>query len=204
MEKKSLVEEIIRLEWPMFREVNGDERADCQKNYPMFVAMRGAQFAAWDEASLLSYRGDLEAAVLAGRNLLRDKYIHMMETTEPEHYAHFRRELPPVSQRKRDLAAAIWEILLPQTVEFRQKYPAIARLGRPLLASQERNGYASVETYEKGELLTYSEETLEKLLRHIRAQAERGISFAAEIQERGLRNQGYDSPEEAEEDARRY
>ena len=203
MDKKSLVEEIIRLEWPMFQEVNGDERADCQENRPMFIAMREAQFAAWDEETLASYVRDLEAAALEGRNLLRDKYIHMMESTEPEHYAYFREELPPVSPRKRELAAAIWAILLPQTAAFREKYPAVARHGRPLLAAQERSGYASVETYEKGELLTYSEATLERLLRCIREKEAQGISFAAEIQTRGMLNQGFRSMEEAEEEAER-
>ncbi len=203
MENKSLIEEIVRQEWPMFREVNGEERADCQENYPMFVAMREAQFSAWDEASLRSYLGDLEDAREEGRNLLRDKYIHMMESTEPEHYVYFREELPPVSERKRALVAAIWALLLPQTRAFREKYPNVARHGRPLLSSQERFGYASVETYEKGELMTYSEETLEKLKRCIEEKEARGVSFAAEIQTRGMLNQGFHSMEEAEEEARR-
>ena len=204
MDKKSLIEEIIRLEWPMFQEVNGEERADCQENHPMFVAMREAQFSAWDEESLRSYLGDLEEALREGRNLLRDKYIHMMESTEPEHYVYFREELPPASEAKRALVEAIWALLLPQTVEFRQKYPAVARHGRPLLASEERFGYASVETYEKGELMTYSEGTLEKLKRCIEEKKARGISFASEIQTRGMLNQGFRSMEEAEEEAGRY
>ncbi len=203
MDKEKIIESIIELEWPMFREVNGDTRADCQENYPMFVNMRTAQFSAWNGEALSAYREDLRAAEGEGRNLLRDKYIHMMASTDPAGYLHFLPELPPVSEEKKQLVEAIWQIMLPQTVELRRKYPNVGKLGRPLLSADERNGYASVETYEKGELMTYSEKTLRALLAWIRGQAEAGVSVAAQIQENGILSVGYASMEEAEEDARR-
>lgn len=203
MDKEKIIESIIELEWPMFREVNGDTRADCQENYPMFVNMRTAQFSAWNGEALSAYREDLRAAEGEGRNLLRDKYIHMMASTDPAGYLHFLPELPPVSEEKKQLVEAIWQIMLPQTVELRRKYPNVGKLGRPLYSADERNGYASVETYEKGELMTYSEKTLRALLAWIRGQAEAGISVAAQIQESGILSVGYASMEEAEEDAKR-
>ena len=203
MEKEKIIESIVELEWPMFREVNGDTRADCQENYPMFVNMRTSQFSAWNEEALSAYREDLLAAEGEGRNLLRDKYIHMMSSTDPAGYLHFLPELPPVSEEKKQLVEAIWQLMLPQTVELRRKYPNVGKLGRPLLSADERNGYASVETYEKGELLTYSEKTLRVLLAWIRAQAEAGVSVAAQIQTNGILSVGYASMEEAEEDAKR-
>ncbi len=203
MDKEKIIESIIELEWPMFREVNGDTRADCQENYPMFVNMRTAQFSAWNGEALSAYREDLRAAEGEGRNLLRDKYIHMMASTDPAGYLHFLPELPPVSEEKKQLVEAIWQIMLPQTVELRRKYPNVGKLGRPLLSADERNGYASVETYEKGELMTYSEKTLRALLAWIRGQAEAGVSVAAQIQESGILSVGYASMEEAEEDAKR-
>ena len=169
----------------------------------MFVNMRTSQFSAWNEEALSAYREDLLAAQGEGRNLLRDKYIHMMASTDPEGYLHFLPELPPVSEEKKQLVEAIWQIMLPQTVELRRKYPNVGKLGRPLLSSDERNGYASVETYEKGELMTYSEKTLRALLAWIRSQAETGVSVAAQIQESGILSVGYASMEEAEEDAKR-
>lgn len=201
MEKESIVKEIIALEWPMFHEVNGDTRADCQNDQPMFVRMRHAQFSVWSEEALLAYREDLLAAGRAGRNLLRDKYIHMMASTDPVHYAVFRPELPPVSPEKEELVESIWQILLRQTVELRRKYPAVGRMGRPLRSTDEVDGYASVETYEKGELLTYSEATLRALLRAIEAAEKAGVSFAERIQENGIQSMGYASLAEAEEDA---
>ncbi len=203
MEKERIIERIVELEWPMFREVNGDTRADCQENYPMFVNMRTSQFSAWNEEALLAYEEDLLAARKEQHNLLRDKYIHMMASTEPEGYLHFLPELPPVSEEKKELVEKIWQLMLPQTVELRRKYPNVGKMGRPLLASQERNGYASVETYEKGELMTYSEKTLRALLAWIKTQAAAGVSVAAQIQEKGILSVGYASMEEAEEDAKR-
>jgi hypothetical protein len=202
MEKEKIVEELIELEWPMFREVNGDTRADCQEDRPMFVNMRGAQFSVWSEEALLSYREDLLAAGREGRNLLRDKYIHMMSSTDPVGYAVFREELPPVSEEKERLVEAIWQIMLRQTVELRNRYPAVGKMGRPLRSSDEQSGYASVETYEKGELLTYSEKTLAALLKAVEAADAAGISFAGKIQENGILSLGYASMEEAEADAR--
>ena len=203
MDKEKIIDSIIELEWPMFRDVNGDTRADCQENYPMFVNMRTSQFSAWNEEALSAYREDLLAAEGEGRNLLRDKYIHMMSSTDPAGYLHFLPELPPVSEEKKTLVEEIWQLMLPQTVELRRKYPNVGKLGRPLLSADERNGYASVETYEKGELMTYSEKTLRALLAWIRGQAEAGVSVAAQIQENGILSVGYASMEEAEEDARR-
>ena len=203
MEKEQLIESIVELEWPMFREVNGDTRADCQENYPMFVSMRTSQFAAWNREALEAYREDLLTAEREQHNLLRDKYIHMMASTDPEGYLHFVPELPPVSEEKKQLVEAIWQLMLPQTVELRRKYPNVGKMGRPLRSSDERNGYASVETYEKGELMTYGEKTLRALLAWIRSQAEAGVSVAAQIQEAGILSVGYASMEEAEEDAKR-
>ncbi len=203
MEKEQLIESIVELEWPMFREVNGDTRADCQENYPMFVNMRTSQFAAWNREALEAYREDLLTAEREQHNLLRDKYIHMMASTDPEGYLHFVPELPPVSEEKKQLVESIWQLMRPQTVELRRKYPNVGKMGRPLRSSDERNGYASVETYEKGELMTYGEKTLRALLAWIRSQAEAGVSVAAQIQEAGILSVGYASMEEAEEDAKR-
>ena len=88
-------------------------------------------------------------------------------------------------------------------MELRRKYPSVGKMGRPLLSSDERSGYASVETYEKGELMTYSEKTLRALHAWIKSQAEAGVSVAAQIQESGILSVGYASMEEAEEDAKR-
>ena len=55
MDKKELIKSIVAKEWPMFHNVNGDERVDCQEDPTTFENMRTAQFSVWDEASLKSH-----------------------------------------------------------------------------------------------------------------------------------------------------
>ena len=92
--KASLLQQVISTEWEMFRTVNGDRYVDCQQDPETFAGMRTAQFRAWPPEALRSYANDLAEAKRAGRNLLREKYIRMMRSTEPETYALLRRELP--------------------------------------------------------------------------------------------------------------
>ena len=197
MEKQTL-DKIIEMEWPMFHSVNGDTRADCQNDRPMFEAMRRAQFSSWSQAAAESYLRDLEKAEASGRNLVREKYIRMMKTTDPKCYEAFCKELPALSARQECLITAIWEHLLAQTERLRKEFPAVALGGRPLYAFEETDGWASIETYQCGELATYSEETLAALLAHIENLAAGGQDLAREIQERSVIAMGYPSLEEAE------
>ena len=198
MEQKQCVERIIEKEWPMFHSVNGEDRVDCQEDRTVFEAMRRAQFSAWSDAAAASYLRDLEKAEQSGRNLVREKYIRMMKSTDPKGYEAFQAELPPLSQTQEQLIAAIWAHLLAQTERMRERYPAVALGGRPLRASEETDGWASIETYQCGELATYSEETLAALLAHIEALEQDGDDLALRIQENSVLAMGYPSLEEAE------
>lgn len=197
MNKQELIERIIDLEWPMFHSVNGEDRADCQENPMVFRAMRKAQYDVWDEASLESYLKDVEQAQKQGRNLPREKYIRMMATTDPAGYEAFRGELPPVSGEQERLSEAIWARMLVQTEKMREKYPVLALGGRPLRAEEEQ-GYTSIESYQKAELLTYSEQTLERYLQNLLALEARGIDLVYQIQENSITCMGYTSMEQAE------
>ena len=88
--------------------------------------------------------------------------------------------------------------MLSQTERMREKYPAVALGGRPLHASEETEGWASIETYQTGELATYSEKTLAALLAHIEALEAEGKDLARMIQENSLAAMGYQSLEDAE------
>ena len=198
MEKKALIDAILEKEWPMFHNVNGEERADCQNDYPVFEIMRRAQYNAWSQEALEAYLADVSAAAEAGRNLAREKYIRMMESTDPEGYAVFCGELPAVSEEKQALCAQIWAKMLSQTERMRDKYPVLALGGRPLHASEERDGWASIETYQKSELLTYSEPTLRALLAEIGRLEAEGKDFVFMVQENTVLGQGFRTMEEAE------
>ena len=197
MDKKELIKSIVAKEWPMFHNVNGEDRVDCQEDPTTFENMRTAQFSVWDEASLESYSADLDKAIASGRSLVKEKYIWMMEHTDKEAFQAFKGELPEVSVEKDALVAEIWEIMLAQTEELRKQYPLLALGGRPLHASEEKE-WASIETYQTSELRTFSEATLEKLLAHIKAMKEAGEDFVYKIQENSVTCLGYKDMKEAE------
>ena len=198
MDKNALIDAILEKEWPMFHNVNGEERASCQNDYPVFEIMRRAQYEAWSVDALAAYLGDITAAEAAGRNIAREKYIRMMESTDPKGYEHFSGELPEVSEEKKALTEAIWAKMLAQTERMRERYPILALGGRPLHAGEERDGWASIETYQKSELLTYSEDTLKALLANIEALEAEGKDFVYMVQENTVLNQGFPTMEAAE------
>ena len=198
MTKQELIGAILEKEWKMFHTVNGEDRVDCQDDRGTFEIMRRAQYEAWDEATVTSFYGDICAAEAEGRNLSREKYIRMMESTDPAGYAAFKAELPPVSEKKAALAAELWQKYLAQTLEMRKLYPFLAVGGRPTTAEDE-DSWASVETYQTSENLTYSEATLEALLAHCNALEARGVSLVSEIQLNTVRGLGYATLQEAED-----
>jgi len=192
------MERMIRKEWEMFSSVNdGKEKASCQENPTVFFAMRRAQFAAWTEAACLSYERDLDQAAQEGRNLAEEKYIHMMQTTVPRQYAILRAKLPEISAERRQLAEQINDALLRQTELLRNRYPFLHKTGRPLHAADAYGEDTSIETYQLGELLTNSLQTLQLLQAHLFQLEEQGISLAEQIQLNSLRCIGFASFEEA-------
>ena len=66
MDKTALIDAILEKEWPMFHNVNGDERTDCQNDYPVFQIMRRAQYKAWSDDALEAYLADVTAAAAEG------------------------------------------------------------------------------------------------------------------------------------------
>lgn len=198
MELHQIIEQIVAKEWPMFQTVNGGDHVSCQENEETFRAMRTAQFSAWSAGAAASYLRDLEQAEAAGRNLLREKYIRMMASTDPEGYEAFKGELPELSAAQEALIDKLWAHLLAQTERMRQQFPALAMGGRPLRASEETDGWASIETYQTGELATYSQQTLEALLEHLLALEKDGVELARLIQENSVKGMGYRTMEEAE------
>ena len=198
MKLEETVKRIVELEWPMFHSVNGETREDCQEDPSGFERLRAAQFSAWSPAAAESYLRDLETAAAQGRNLAREKYIRMMKHTDPEGYAAFQGELPPLDGEQEALIAAIWGRMLVQTERLRERYPAVALGGRPLRAAEETEGQTSVETYQTGELATYSAATLRALLAHIEALEAQGRDLAFEIQRNSVQCMGYADLDAAE------
>jgi hypothetical protein len=193
------VDEIVAREWKMFQAVNeGGARADCQNDFVTFDGMRRGQFDAWSREAAQSYLRDLEDAETSGRNLVAEKYIHMMKTTEPSKHERLFAQMTPPTPAAERLAGEVCAKLLEQTQALFDKYPYVAGSGRPLHSTADFGGVTSIETYQLGELLTYSERTLEALRRHVFALEEAGISFARSVLENSATFYGYATLEEAE------
>lgn len=194
-----IIMSIVESEWKMFDAVNaGEARASCQDDKNTFVGMRRAQFEAWSDEACISYLGDLQRAEEDGRNLVTEKYIHMMKTTEPRKYEALLPQVTFPSESGRALAAEICAIMISETEELHKKYPYVSGEGRPLHSTQDFGGVTSVETYQLGELLTYSKATLTALLAHIRALQAEGRSLSRDILENSTKHYGYESLDAAE------
>lgn len=198
MDRTELTQNILDREWNMFQRVqNVGGRACCQDNEVTFRLMRGAQFSAWNEAMLASYQNDLIHAEEAGENLLSEKYGYMMKWTYPDEYEQIRELLPPVSAKKEKLVEEILAIEIRQTARFREMYPNLGKCGRPLTTAED-SGETSVETYTRGELLSYSVETLELYLAHLRKLDQSKILFPLLVMKATVRASGYFTLNEAE------
>lgn len=193
------IDEIIAMEWEMFQKVNeGGPRASCQEDKATFEGMRRGQFEAWTDSVLELYRDDLKRARNDGRNLVEEKYIRMMEHTSPEEYELLRERVPNVTERTYALARAVSGKLMKQTEELFRQFPRVSGAGRPLHSEEDNCWATSIETYQLGELLTYSETTLEALEKYVAGLERQGVSLARNILENSVGYYGYENLEEAE------
>lgn len=193
-----VVEEIVAEEWKAFQAVNeADQRVDCQKDYKTFSMMRKAQFSAWPAQAASSYLDDLRRADENGRNLLEEKYIHMMKYSTPEQYAKLIQRVVLPTPEQEALTNELMDILLRQTRQLHKQYPLVSGAGRPV-TSQEDGEDISFETYQRGELYTYSQQTLQALLDYVRALEKDGYSYSATLLENSVLCYGYASLDEAE------
>ena len=196
---KTLRDQIVATEWDMFQATqNKGGRASCQDEHITFFKMRMAQFCVWSDEVAESYLEDLHAAKENNRNLIAEKYLHMMKSSHPEEYEAQKHLLPYISEEKLALANEICDEMLAQTIPLREAFPHVGKNGRPLFSNADKYGFTSVQTYQLGELLTYSKKTLELLKKHLFALKSEGRSLAREVTAHSICSYGFSSLEEAE------
>jgi len=199
IEKNTLVDKLVQLEWEAFDKVNNEGgRAECQDNWTTFSIMRKSQYMAWTNELLKSFINDFNNANCEGRNLITEKYGRMMESTAPEKYKEIEKRLSEVSDEKRAVINAITEIQVSWMEELSKKYPKISAHARNIHTKEDTETDTSYETYLRGELMTYSDTTLYLYGRYIVRLSNEGKNLAAMIIENTCRLYGYSSLDEAE------
>lgn len=195
--KKQLMEELIGLEFEAFdkaRNVGG--RAACQNDWPTFNIMRTSQYMTWNESMLESFLADLKNANACGRNLIAEKYARMMESTHPQEYMELKVSLPPLSEWQKNVIGQIVEIQVEWMEDFSKEHPNISSRARRIHTSEDLPDDTSYETYLRGELGTYSEETLAKYAEFIVSLAREKKNLAEMIMENTIKLYGYSSFDE--------
>ena len=196
MEKEKLIEEILEKEWAYFSKLNNiGGRAACQDNREDFIIMRKSQWETFNEETLLSYLDDLNSK----NNSLFQKYGQMMKYNSPEEYEKVKDILESPSKNKITLVEKIMSIYMEWEEEFFKKYPIFSSMGRPLYSKDDDNIETSIETYLRGELLSYSEKTLEFYLKYILEMKEKNKNLAIKNMDNLASMQGFKNSDEVEE-----
>lgn len=182
-EKSNLIERILELELHMFLNVHSKYPVSCQQDPDGFRLHRRAQFSVWSEETLGSYHDDLLQAEQQGRNLIALKYARMENL------------IPPLSVNP--LIDEIVQMQLEAQRGMLLRYPRILSRGRPL--EDDGSESTSFKTYLLGELETYSDRTIGLLYGDIQRIAERGGNWSIQTHTHLVRNLGYESLDEVEE-----
>ena len=198
-EMNPIIEQIVEMEWEMFQNVrNTGGRAACQDDFETFDVMRKSQFLIWDLPLLESYWQDLQEGKAQGRNLVMEKYAYMMESTAPKEYEAIATGLPKISEEKQAMVERIVAIQVGWREEFAEKYPHLSGQARIIHTSEDTLYDISFETYLRGELKTYSMQTLVLYGRRIVAFVQEQKNMTEEIMRYTTAFYGYKTLEDAE------
>ena len=199
-EMNPIIEQIVEMEWEMFQNVrNTGGRAGCQDDFETFDVMRKSQFLIWDLPLLESYWQDLQEGKAQGRNLVMEKYAYMMESTAPKEYEAIATGLPKISEEKQAMVEQIVAIQVGWREEFAEKYPHLSGQARIIHTSEDTLYDISFETYLRGELKTYSMQTLVLYGRRIVAFVQEQKNMTEEIMRYTTAFYGYKTLEDAEQ-----
>jgi hypothetical protein len=186
-EKEDLVDKIIKIELDMFLAVPTAGASSCQEHPEAFRRNRIAQFSTWSRKTLSSYRDDLMSARAKGVNLMTMKYARMGK------------QIPCINDDP--LIDKIVEIQTIWQKEMFAQYPRLMRGARAIESREDTDMNTSFESYLRGELETYSENTLCLLYEDVLKYMRDNQSMNERLYDFLVRDLGYASLAEAEKAA---
>ena len=177
-ERKEVLNNIIEIELDMFQRVRTAETSLCQQRPETFKVMREMTHSALSTETLESYLEDLRKAKAEDKNLLTEKY------------ARIENLIPPlkVASAIKDIIENIVKTESHWMKEVSTKYPHC-------FMGQAGN----FEVYLRGELETYSDETLRLYFADISRAKKEGRNLAEERYNKLAEKLGYDSINSMEE-----
>ena len=190
-ERDELIQQILQTELEMFLAVQAREPVSCQQDPEGFRMNRAAQFSVWSDQTLASYKDDLEQAVEQDRNLMTLKYARM-ENLIPKLHDDILVD---------NLIDQIVAVQVAWQKEMMARYPYMMKRGRPLDEEEEALQTTSFVNYLRGELETYSADTLAHLYRDVTDNQANDQNMTQAIYEYLVKSHGYGSIEEAEKAA---
>jgi hypothetical protein len=188
-DSEEFIERIVEMELRMFLTVPADGDYTCRQRPESFRVHRSVQFSVWSTDTLKSYLDDLRRAEERGINLLTVKYARMDNLIPRENMNPLIDEIAAIQFR--------WQ------QEMFSRHPILMSGARPLSREEDSDRATSFETYLKGELETYSDNTLSLLFRDMTDLVRRGINGSEVVYEHLVRKLGYGSIDEAERAQRR-
>ncbi|MCD8068773.1 MAG: DUF4125 family protein, partial [Lachnospiraceae bacterium] len=196
---ETLVDQSVSRAWAAFDAVqNYGGRASCHDDRTTFSIMRKSHYLAWPEELLLSYMQDFLNANARGWNLITEKYGRMMKSTDPQGYQEIQDQLPQLDPTREAIIEQIVSIQVAWMEQFAVEYPCMAGNSRTIHTSEDTPFDTSYETYLRGELGTYSKETLKLYGRFIVSLRQTGQNLAEIIMTNTALLYGYESLQDAE------
>ena len=183
-DRNHLIEKILEMELDMFLTVSAVEPASCREHPEEFKRHRHAQFSTWSDETLKSYVNDLMLAKQNGQNLMTLKYGRMEGL------------IPclnddPVIEKIVD-AQYSWQ------KEMFEKYPNLMQGARAMDSQGDSDVYTSFVTYLRGELETYSRETLRLLYEDVKHYRAGDRNMSEDLYTLLVKSYGYQNLDEAE------
>ena len=145
-ERTDLVEQILLAELRMFQSVPAIGVNRCLEHPNAFKQHREAQFSIFSRETLESYLHDINIAQENGQNLMTYKYARMDNLIPRTNHS--------------TLVETVAKIMVDWQLQMIEKYPGLTERARPVASENDDSHKTSFETYLKGELETYSENTL--------------------------------------------